>query len=103
MYAIIQNGGKQYKVTEGEVVRLEKIEGDKGATLTLSEILMVGGNGTPKIGSPLISGASVTAEILRQAKDKKVLVFKKKRRKGYENKRGHRQLFTEVKISKINA
>lgn len=103
MYAVIKTGGKQYKVTEGDVLRVEKLVGEKGATVALEEVLFVGGNGSPKIGAPKVSGASVAAQVLRQAKAHKVLVYKKKRRKGYEKKVGHRQLFTELKITKINA
>ncbi len=103
MYAVIKTGGKQYMVTEGMNLKVEKLEGDAGAKLTLSEVLMVGGNGSPKIGEPLLSGASVAAEVVRQAKDKKVLVYKKKRRKGFEKRYGHRQPYTELKITKINA
>ena len=103
MYAVIKTGGKQYMVTEGMNLKVEKLEGDAGAKLTLSEVLMVGGNGSPKIGEPLLSGASVAAEVVRQAKDKKVRVYKKKRRKGFEKRYGHRQPYTELKITKINA
>lgn len=103
MYAVIKTGGKQYKVTEGMNLKVEKLEGDVGAKLSLEDVLLVGGEGKPQIGTPLVSGASVAAEIVRQAKDKKVLVYKKKRRKGYEKKYGHRQQYTEVKITKINA
>lgn len=103
MYAVIKTGGKQYKVTEGMSLKVEKLEGDVGAKLSLEGVLLVGGDGAPQIGTPLVSGASVAAEIVRQAKDKKVLVYKKKRRKGYEKKYGHRQQYTELKITKINA
>jgi len=103
VYAVIKTGGKQYMVTEGMNLKVEKLEGDAGAKLTLSEVLMVGGDGSPKIGEPLLSGASVAAEVVRQAKDKKVLVYKKKRRKGFEKRYGHRQPYTELKITKINA
>jgi large subunit ribosomal protein L21 len=103
VYAIIKTGGKQYKVNEGLSLRVEKLEGDPGTKLRLEEVLMVGGEGAPKIGAPKVSGAFVAAEILRQAKDKKILVYKKKRRKGYEKKVGHRQPYTELKITKINA
>ncbi len=103
MYAVIQTGGKQYKVNEGALLKVEKLEGEVGQTIDLSEVLMIGGNGAPKIGTPQVDGATVSIEIRRQAKDRKVMVYKKKRRKGYEVKRGHRQLFTEIKITKINA
>lgn len=103
VYAVIRTGSKQYKVEEGQVIRVEKLEGDAGAKIDLKDILLVGGNGSPKIGTPIVAGASVAAEILKQAKAKKVLVFKKKRRKGYQKSYGHRQLYTEIKITKINA
>ena len=102
MYAVIKTGGKQYRVTEGMGLKVEKIEGEKGTKVDLKDILLIGGNGTPKIGAPVVAGATVSAEITRQAKDKKVMVYKKKRRKGYEKKRGHRQLFTEIKITGIS-
>ncbi|MFH0800538.1 MAG: 50S ribosomal protein L21 [Pseudomonadota bacterium] len=103
MYAVIKTGGKQYRVTEGMNLKVEKLEGDIGAKLSLDEVLMVGGDGEPKIGTPLVSGVAVAAEVVKQAKDKKILVYKKERRKGYEKKYGHRQQYTELKITKINA
>ena len=103
MYAVIKTGGKQYKVTEGASLKVEKLAGEAGAALMLEEVLFIGGNGTPKIGQPTVSGASVEATIVRQARDRKVLVYKKNRRKGYEKKVGHRQPYTELKITKINA
>ncbi len=103
MYAVIETGGKQYSVTEGMNLKVEKIEGDNGAEIKLEEVLFIGGEKEPKIGAPKVEGASVTAEIVRQGRDRKILVYKKKRRKGYEKKVGHRQQFTELKITKINA
>ena len=103
MYAVIQTGGKQYIVTEGMNLKVEKLDGDAGAKLTLGDVLMIGGNGTPRIGAPTVEGASVAAEVVSQAKDKKILVYKKKRRKGFEKRYGHRQPYTELKITKINA
>ena len=103
MYAVIKTGGKQYKVTEGASLKVEKLEGEKGAAVLLNEVLLIGGDGTPKIGTPMVEGAEVEAEIVRQARDRKVLVYKKQRRKGYERKIGHRQQYTELKITKINA
>lgn len=102
MYAVIAAGGKQYKVEPGQVLRLEKVAGDVGQQIQLSPVLMVGGQGEPKIGRPHLEGA-VTAVILEQGKSKKVVVFKKKRRKGYQVKRGHRQPFTSVRIQDIPA
>jgi len=103
VYAVIKTGGKQYKVTEGANLKVEKLEGEKGALVSLDQVLFVGGGGAPKIGTPLVDGAKVEAEIVRQARDRKILVYKKKRRKGYEKKVGHRQHYTELKIKKINA
>ena len=80
MFAVVKTGGKQYRVAEGDVIRVEKLAGDTGSTVTLEDILMVGGDAGVKVGSPLVSGASVTAEVLDQRKDKKITVFKKKRR-----------------------
>ncbi|HPQ81446.1 MAG TPA: 50S ribosomal protein L21, partial [bacterium] len=96
MYAVIQTGGKQYIVTEGMNLKVEKLDGDAGAKLTLGDVLMIGGNGTPRIGAPTVEGASVAAEVVSQAKDKKILVYKKKRRKGFEKRYGHRQPYTEL-------
>ncbi len=103
MYAVIKTGGKQYKVAEGDSLKVEKLAGDAGTEVVLENVLFVGGNSSPKIGAPLVDGATVAAEIVRQAKARKVLVYKKKRRKGYEKKVGHRQQYTELKITKINA
>ncbi len=103
MYAVIKTGGKQYRVTEGLKFRVEKLDGDPGAKLELADVLLVSDDGSPRIGTPNVDGATVTAEIVSQAKDKKILVYKKKRRKGYEKKYGHRQQYTELKVTKINA
>lgn len=101
MYAIIKTGGKQYRVSEGDRLQVEKLDGDAGATVTLADVLLVGGNGSARIGTPFIEGAQVEAEITRHFKGKKIIVFKKKRRKGYHKKQGHRQLYTELKITRI--
>ncbi len=102
MYAVIKTGGKQYKVSEGDLLKVEKIEGAVGDTIELSEVLMVGGEAV-KIGTPLLPNAKVTARIEQQDKDKKVLVFHSKRRKGYRKKYGHRQPITRLKITGIEA
>jgi large subunit ribosomal protein L21 len=102
MFAVIRTGGKQYKVTSGDVLAIEKVAGDVGAELKIGEVLVVGGE-TVKTGAPLVDGASVTAEILAQGKGEKVIAFKKKRRKNTHRKRGHRQCFTEIKITAISA
>ena len=103
MYAVVKTGGKQYIVNEGSTIKVEKLDGETGAKIDFSEVLLVGGEGAPKIGAPIVDGAKVSAEILGQGKAKKILVYKKKRRKGYEKLRGHRQFYTELKITKINA
>lgn len=102
MFAVIRTGGKQYRVVTDDVLSIEKLEGEVGSTLTLSEVLLVGGD-APKTGVPLVEGASVEAEILEQGKGEKVIAFKKKRRKNTHRKRGHRQPFTKVKITAIHA
>jgi large subunit ribosomal protein L21 len=102
MYAVIKTGGKQYKVSEGDLLKVEKLEGAVGDTVELSEVLMVGGD-TVKIGTPLVPSASVVGTIVEQGKDKKILVFKSKRRKNSRKLNGHRQLRTVLKIDKINA
>jgi large subunit ribosomal protein L21 len=102
MYAIIRTGGKQYQVSTGERLRVEKIDGNVGDSVELSEVLMVGDGEDVKIGLPTLEGAKVIARIVEQGKARKVLVFKKKRRKGYRVKRGHRQLFTALEIGEIS-
>ncbi|GAB3457283.1 50S ribosomal protein L21 [Insolitispirillum peregrinum] len=98
MFAVIKTGGKQYKVAMDDVIAIEKLPGDAGAAITFDEVLMVG----DKIGAPLLSGASVTAQVIDQFKTDKVIVFKKKRRQNYRRKNGHRQQMTLVKITAIN-
>ena len=100
MYAIIANGGKQYKVTEGDVIRVEKIDVDENASYTFDKVLVLGGD-EMVIGAPYVEGASVKATALKQGKGKKVIVYKYKRKSGYHKKQGHRQLFTEFKIDEI--
>jgi large subunit ribosomal protein L21 len=102
MYAVIKTGGKQYRVQPGDKVRVEKIPGDVGSKVKFDAVLMVGGEGEPKIGKPLLSGVSCEAEIVQQGKGVKVLHFHKNYF-GFTRRRGHRQLFTEVKISSISA
>ena len=102
MYAVIKTGGKQYRVSEGSRLRVEKLSGDAGAKLEFSEVLMLGGEKLT-VGKPFVSGAKVTAEIVTQALDKKVIVFKIRRRKRYRRRAGHRQPFTELKITGISA
>ena len=102
MYAVVKTGGKQYKVSEGEYLNIEKVDGEVGATLELNEVLLVGGD-VVKIGTPVVPGAKITAQIVAQDKAKKILVFKSRRRKNYRKKNGHRQPFTRVKIAAIEA
>ncbi|MEG3639377.1 50S ribosomal protein L21 [Magnetococcus sp. PR-3] len=101
MYAVIRTGGKQYKVTEGDVLRVETVAGDAGGEVTFEDVLMVGGEDGMKVGKDA-EGAKVTGTIVRQMRDKKVIVFKKKRRKNYLRTQGHRQSLTVVRISGIS-
>ncbi|PLX97005.1 MAG: 50S ribosomal protein L21 [Desulfuromonas sp.] len=102
MYAVIKTGGKQYKVSEGDLLKVDKIEGAVGEAIELGEVLMVGGEEV-KIGTPLLPGAKVKAQIVEQDKDRKILVFHSKRRKGYRKTYGHRQPITRLKITGIEA
>ena len=102
MYAVIKTGGKQYRVSEGQKLRVEKLPGSAGDKVTFKEVLLVGGD-TPRIGRPLVSGAEVAAEITGQDRGKKIVVFKFRRRKNYRRKAGHRQPYTELKITGITA
>ena len=97
MYAVIKTGGKQYKVASGDVVKLEKIAGEEGKEVIFNEVLAL----DDTVGTPLVSGASVKDTVLKQARDAKVIVFKKKRRQNYRRKNGHRQSITIVKITDI--
>lgn len=103
MYAIVRTGGKQYQVASGDRLRVEKLVGDVGETVEITDVLLVADGDDVKIGRPVLEGAKVTARIVEQGKAKKVLVFKKKRRKGYQVKNGHRQLFTALEIKDITA
>ncbi|OYP36653.1 50S ribosomal protein L21 [Lachnotalea glycerini] len=102
MYAIIATGGKQYKVAEGDIIRVEKLGVEAGETVTFDQILAVN-DGSLKVGEPTVANASVTASVVKEGKAKKVIVYKYKRKKGYHKKNGHRQAFTQVKIEKIKA
>jgi len=105
MYAILQTGGKQYKVQPGDVIQVEKLEGVKGTAVEFSQVLMVVDDATTAVtvGTPWVANARVMGEIQRQAKAKKLIIFKHRRRKGYRKKTGHRQRITEVKITSITA
>jgi large subunit ribosomal protein L21 len=101
MYAVIRTGGKQYRVSQGDRLKIEKLEGDVGGKLAF-EVLLVGGAGETKVGKPVVSGAAVEGEIVGQGKHKKVINFRKKK-EGWTKKRGHRQPFTEVLITTVRA
>ncbi|MCR5705146.1 MAG: 50S ribosomal protein L21 [Eubacterium sp.] len=102
MYAIIATGGKQYKVSEGDVIRVEKLGAEADTKFTFDQVLFVGGDAA-KVGNPTVAGASVEATVVGDGKAKKITVYKYKRKTGYHKKNGHRQQYTEVKIDKINA
>lgn len=101
MFAVIKSGGKQYKVAKNDVIAVEKLNGEAGSKVTLGEVLMLGEADEVTVGAPLVAGASVAAEILEQTRGKKIIVFKKKRRKDYRRKQGHRQDLTVLRITGI--
>ncbi len=101
MYAVIKTGGKQHRVSEGEMLSVEKIVGGKGDEVVFSEVLLVAEEGNVRVGTPLVAGAKVIGVIMEQKKNKKINVFKMKRRKGYHKKTGHRQQLTSMKIKAI--
>lgn len=102
MYAIIATGGKQYKVSEGDIIRVEKLGAEAGSSVTFDQVLAVN-NGNLVVGNPTVANATVTASVVKEGRAKKIVVYKYKRKTGYHKKNGHRQAFTEVKIEKINA
>jgi large subunit ribosomal protein L21 len=102
MYAIIETGSKQYKVSEGDVIRVEKLGVEAGSNYTFENVLAVGSGDDIKVGTPKVSGASVTASVIGDGKAKKVIVYKYKPKKGFHKKKGHRQPYTMLKIEKIN-
>ena len=102
MYAIIEDSGRQFKVTSGDVILVDRAADENTKTITFDKVLLVGGEGTPKIGVPLVGGATVTADVLGAIKGPKIDIVKYKRRKGYHKKIGHRQNYTSVKITGIN-
>ena len=102
MYAVVRSGGKQYRVSPGGSVRVEKLAGEVGSKVTLDEVLMVGGEGDVKIGTPTVDGASVSGTITAQGRGDKIRVFKMKRRKGYRRTQGHRQDYTEILVDGIS-
>mgnify|MGYP000435089568 FL=1 len=101
MYAIIKTGGKQYRVAEGDVITIEKLDAEANAAVTFDEVLTVVNDGDVKVGAPLVDGAKVTGTVLEQGKAKKILVFKYKAKSNYRRRQGHRQPFTKVAIEKI--
>lgn len=101
-YAVIRTGGKQYRVTPGELLRIESLKGDVGSDVEFSDVLLTSNAGDIQVGTPVVSGATVTAQIVEHGKERKIIVFKKKRRKGYRLKRGHRQHFTAVRVKDIS-
>ncbi|MFI9653476.1 50S ribosomal protein L21 [Guyparkeria sp. GHLCS8-2] len=103
MYAVVVTGGKQYRVEQGTKVRVEKLSGEAGSTVTLDQVLMVGDGSDIKVGTPNVDGASVTAEIVGQGRGKKVEIIKFRRRKHHMKRQGHRQAYTELKITGISA
>nr|WP_314531622.1 50S ribosomal protein L21 [uncultured Fusobacterium sp.] len=103
MYAVIKTGGKQYKVTEGDVLRVEKLNAEVNTTVELTEVLLVANGDNVKVGTPVVAGAKVVVEVLSQGKGPKVVNFKYKPKKASHRKKGHRQLFTEVKVVSVNA
>ncbi|WP_027366193.1 50S ribosomal protein L21 [Desulfotruncus alcoholivorax] len=103
MYAIIETGGKQYRVSEGDTIFIEKLPVDAGETYEVKKVLAVEKDGTLKVGNPVIDGASVTLKVEKHGRDKKIIVFKYKPKKNYRRKKGHRQSFTRVVVEKIQA
>jgi len=101
MFAVVATGGKQYKVSKGDVIQVEKIDQKEGETITLDKVLMIGDGSDFQAGAPFLEGCSVTCEVDEQLKGKKIIVFKKRRRKNYRRKNGHRQLYTRLKIIDI--
>lgn len=103
MFAIVETGGKQYRVQEGLQIKVEKLDVDPAKEIELDKVLVVGEGGEVKIGTPYVEGAKVVCEVLGHGRGKKIIVFKKKRRKGYRKKQGHRQWFTALKVKEIKA
>ena len=102
MYAVIKTGGKQYRVSEGDLLKVEKIDGEKGSVVSFNEVLMVSKDDDIRIGKPFVEGAVVLGEIMDNAKGPKITIFKMKRRKGFRKKTGHRQSLTSLKIKEIS-
>ena len=101
MFAVLNTGGKQYKVSQGDLIKVEKLESDVGDKVTLSQVLMVGQGEDVEVGSPYVSNCKITGEVVEQGKGAKIIIFKKKSRKGYRRKNGHRPRYTQLKITEI--
>lgn len=101
-YAVVQTGGKQYRVQPGDTLRVESLKGDEGDTIELEDVLMVSKDGSVIIGDPTVAGAKVTTEVVGKGRDKKVIVFKYKAKTRYRRKNGHRQAFTDLKVTDIS-
>ena len=101
MYAVVKTGGKQYRVSKDDILKVERLAGDAGDTVTLGDVLMVGEGGDVTVGAPMVDGASVAAEILEQKRDRKIIIFKKRRRQNYRRKKGHRQYQTVLRVTDI--
>ncbi len=102
MYAVIETGGKQYKVSEGDFIFVEKLEVEAGDTVKIDKVLAIANDGDINVGAPYVDGASVEASVVKNGKDKKIIVYKYKPKKGYHKKQGHRQPYTKLEIKKIN-
>ena len=103
MYAIVATGGKQYRASVGDMLDVDKLEGDVGEQVTLSDVLLVGGDeGDVRVGTPTVENATVSCSVVKHDKNSKIIVYKSKRRKGYARKRGHRQSYTRIRIDAIN-
>ncbi len=101
MYAVIRSGGKQYRVSQGASLRVEKLAGEVGSSITLDDVLMIGVEGDIKVGTPNVDGAQITGTIVAQGRGEKIRVFKMKRRKGYRRTKGHRQDYTEIRVDEL--
>ncbi len=102
-YAVIRTGGKQYRVAPGDIIRVEKLDGEPGAEVSFDEVLATRDGDSLQLGNPVLAGARVTGHVVQQGKERKILVYKKKRRKNYRRRQGHRQAFTAVRVAEIIA
>ena len=102
MFAVLKTGGKEYRVAKGDIIRVEKLKGEVGDQITLKDVLMVSEEGQVHLGTPQLTNAAVTGEIVREVKGKKILTYKMKRRKNYRRTKGHRQTYTYLKVNEIN-